>query len=182
MKQKLNNEWLELEDYLKGFILKQVKDSPIADDILQDVFIKVHSKIDTLKDDTKLSSWIFQITRNAVNDYFRRKKRFKIDTLNFEVSDDIATENETRKLAHCIRPMIDTLPEKYKEALRLAEIEGLSQKDLAHQLDISYSAAKSRVQRGRERLKGLLLDCCSIRADKYGNIIEQNEKSCSGKC
>ncbi len=182
MEQKLNNVWIELNNHLKRFIFKQVKDSHIADDILQDVFLKVNSKIDTLKDDTKLSSWIFQITRNSVNDYFRSKKNLKTDNLNFDVSDIISTENETLKLSRCINPMIDALPEKYKEAVRLSEIEGLSQKDLANQLDISYSGAKSRVQRGREKLKALLLDCCSISADKYGNIIEQKEKSCSGKC
>ena len=182
MEEQLNNMWIELNDSLKSFILKQVKDSHIADDILQDVFLKVNSKIDTLKDETKISSWIFQITRNSIHDHFRSKKNFKTEDFDFEISDTEITENETQKLSRCIKPMIDALPEKYKEAVRLSEIEGLSQKDMADQLNISYSGIKSRVQRGREKLKELLLDCCIIHADKYGNIIEQKEKLCSGKC
>lgn len=182
MEQKLNSIWPELNDYLKGFIFKQVRDSHITDDILQDVYLKVNLKIKTLKDETKLTSWIFQITRNAVNDYYRSNKKKFDNDINFELTDNIVIQDETQKLVRCINPMINSLPEKYKEAIRLSEIDGLSQKDLAIQLDISYSGAKSRVQRGREKLKALLLDCCSISADKYGNIIEQKEKSCSGKC
>ena len=180
MEQKLNIIWLELNDYLKGFIFKQLKDNHIADDILQDVYLQVNSKIHTLKDETKLSSWIFQITRNAINDYYRSNKK-KFDN-SFELSNDNSIQDENQELVRCVNPMIESLPAKYREAIRLSEIEGLSQKDLAKHLNISYSGAKSRVQRGRKQLKSLLLQCCTIQSDKYGNILKQEEKSCSGKC
>lgn len=182
MEQKLNIIWTDLNDYLKGFIFKQVRDSHITDDILQDVYIKVNLKIKTLKDESKLTSWIFQITRNAVNDYYRSNKRKFDSDFNFELADNIVIQDETQKLVRCINPMIESLPEKYREAIKLSEIEGLSQKELAKHLNISYSGAKSRVQRGREQLKGLLLQCCTIKSDKYGNILKHEEKSCSGKC
>ena len=184
MEQKLNNIWADLHDYLKGFIFKQVHDIHMAEDILQDVYLKVNSRINTLKDEAKITSWIFQIARNAVNDYFRNKKKLSENEFDFELSDNISISDETQKLVRCINPMIDALPEKYREAVKLSEIEGLSQKDLAKHLDISYSGAKSRVQRGREKLKDLLMQCCSIQSDKYGNILKQKQKqkSCSGKC
>jgi RNA polymerase sigma-70 factor (ECF subfamily) len=182
MEQKLNDIWIELSDYLKGFISKQVKGSYVAEDILQDVFLKVNSQIDALRDETKLTAWIFQITRNAINDHFRSQNKLKTAHLNIEVLDTEITENETRQLSYCVQSMLNTLPKKYKEAVRLSEIEGLSQKDLADQLGISYSGAKSRVQRGREKLKKQLLQCCIIAADKYGNVLDYKEKACPNRC
>jgi len=77
--------------------------------------------------------------------------------------------------------MIKTLPDKYRDALEMSEINGVSHKEIAEELNISYSGAKSRVQRGREKLKEVLLHCCEIKADKYGNIIEYHERDKSGK-
>ncbi|RMG58329.1 MAG: sigma-70 family RNA polymerase sigma factor [Bacteroidetes bacterium] len=91
-------------------------------------------------------------------------------------SEDMASETEdpdlTTRFSACIRPMIEGLPEPYREALWLSEMEGLSQKELAARLGISYSGAKSRVQRGREKLKAQILACCEVSADRYGNIID----------
>jgi len=64
------------------------------------------------------------------------------------------------------------LPQKYLEALELYEFQGLSQKELSEKLGISYSGAKSRVQRGRKKLKYLLEGCCHIESDRYGNIVD----------
>jgi RNA polymerase sigma-70 factor (ECF subfamily) len=91
-------------------------------------------------------------------------------------------ENLTTEFSICIVPMIDALPEKYKQAITLSEIEGISQKDLAKNLNISYSGAKSRVQRGREMLKSLLQECCKISTDTYGNITKYKIKNCNNNC
>ncbi|MEO1451622.1 MAG: sigma factor-like helix-turn-helix DNA-binding protein, partial [Bacteroidota bacterium] len=70
------------------------------------------------------------------------------------------------------------LPPKYQEALTATALEGVSQKELAEQLGISYSGAKSRVQRGKEKLKSLILACCKTETDRYGNLIEIQKKAC----
>ena len=75
MKENIEELWLKLGNKLKAFILSKVHDETTADDILQEVFLKIHSKIDTLNDDTKIQSWIYQITRNLVVDYFRSIKK-----------------------------------------------------------------------------------------------------------
>jgi RNA polymerase sigma-70 factor (ECF subfamily) len=182
MEENLYNVWFGLNDYLKSFVYKQVRDINLVDDIIQDVFIKVKLNVNKLDDKTKLTSWIFQITRNTINDYFRKKKYSFENISDYEVEDQELFQDETPELARCITPMIDALPLKYREAIRLVEIEGVSQKEMASNLNISYSAAKSRVQRGREKLKDLLLECCTIVSDKYGDIIEQQENSCSENC
>jgi RNA polymerase sigma-70 factor, ECF subfamily len=78
--------------------------------------------------------------------------------------------------------MVDALPNAYREALRLTEYEGLSQKQLSTQLGISFSGAKSRVQRARAKIKQQLLDCCHFQLDHAGRIIDYQPHCacCSG--
>jgi RNA polymerase sigma-70 factor (ECF subfamily) len=113
----------------------------VANDIVQDVFLKVQAKINQLKDTDKLTSWIFQITRHAITDYFRPKtKTFDITELQWE-SD---TQELNECVAICLNKLVYTLPQKYRDAVVLAEVENLSQTVLAERLGISYSGAKSR--------------------------------------
>ena len=183
MEQNVNTIWSGLNDHLQGFISKKVLDKDTAQDIVQDVFLKFQTKIGTLKDEEKVTSWIFQIARNAINDHYRKQQRTMSEELGDEdLKEEVFEVDETKELSRCVSHMISSLPEKYKEALMLSEMEGLSQKELADKLGISYSGAKSRVQRGREKLKELFLQCCTISADKYGNIIEYQKKDCSDNC
>lgn len=171
--------WNDLNKALINFINQKVKNKEIAKDINQDVFVKVFSKIDTLKNKDKIIPWIYQITRNEINTYFRKQKFNSEIAVVEEV--EILDKNLTAEFSKCMLPMINSLPEKYKEAIKLSEIENLSQKELALRLNISYSGAKSRVQRGREMLKKSLQQCCTISTDVYGNITDFQEKDC-GKC
>jgi RNA polymerase sigma-70 factor (ECF subfamily) len=68
--------------------------------------------------------------------------------------------------------LISTLPAPYRDALVLTEFEGLTQKEMAERLGISLSGAKSRVQRGREQLKRMLLERCQFEFDRLGRIID----------
>ena len=84
---------------------------------------------------------------------------------------------ETRgELASCLRPMIDELPEQYRDALILSELEGKTQQEVSVIQDISLSGAKSRIQRGRGMLKALMLQCCKIEFDKSGRPIDYSKK------
>jgi len=164
--------WEEYYDHLLMFILKKVPDKSTAEDILQDVFIKILSNIDSLIDSTKLKNWIFQITRNAIIDHYRKSKPSENISLFLDNEDIDANDDVTKEVGSWIFPFIITLPEKYKEALILSEINGMSQKEMADHLGISHAGAKSRVQRGRTMLKEKLTECCIFHADKYGNIMD----------
>lgn len=181
MQKKLELIWKDFHKELEGFIISRVKKREITNDILQDVFIKIQNNIGTLKDETKLSSWIYQITRNAINDYFRKFKP------QVEISDYNAMDKQeplnNRELEHCLAPFINQLDDKYKEAIILTAFKGLSQKQLAEKLNISYSGAKSRVQRAKGYLKNLFTDCCTIQSDKYGNVVDFEQKgNCENGC
>ena len=166
---------------LEYFILSKVKDQAVAKDVLQDVFIKIHLHLHTIKDHSKLKAWIFQLTRNTITDYYRKHKT-TVDTA--EIPEVIAAPNlpSEEGLENCVIPFIDQLPPKYREALTLTDIKGLSQTQLAAQLNISYVAAKSRVQRARQKLKALFTDCCLIHTDKYGNVLTYEKVGCGNDC
>jgi len=90
---KIEEIWLEYHNRLFAFIKKRVDESE-AEDILQDVFTKIFSRIDTIKDNIKIENWIYQITRNAVIDYYRgKKKNIKledwVETTQFDDNDNI---------------------------------------------------------------------------------------------
>ena len=162
--------WQELHQALTAFVRRRVPAPDAAADIVQEVFLKVQLHLPQLRDSEKVTPWVFQIARHAVADYHRQRQR----DLGAEVAEPLA-ESESRDLtaefSACVRPMIAGLPEPYREALWLSEIEGLPQTELATRLGLSYSGAKSRVQRGRQLLKARILACCEVSADAYGNIM-----------
>jgi RNA polymerase sigma-70 factor (ECF subfamily) len=170
----VQNDWKVLRRELRSFILKRVHDKAVADDLTQDVFLKVHASIDRLKHAEKLTAWIYQITRNTINDYFRKKSR-SIDPLDIDWESDSNNLNEC--VASCLKDLILTLPEKYREALQLAELDQVSQLQLAERLGISYSGAKSRVQRARLLLKQKMDEVLVVKTDTYGNVIVCEDKN-----
>lgn len=156
-----------------NFVLRYTQDRPLAEDIVQDVFLKVHDKLPQLKQSDKISSWIFRIARNAITDHFRRKSR-TISAMDLDWGPDVVTLNDC--VTSCLGEMLKTLPEKYRRALELAELEGMSQLELAERLAISYSGAKSRVQRARRILKEKMDAAYRIQFDRYGNAIACENK------
>ena len=168
MKTLTSNTWTNTRQELKNFIYRRVKDNEVAEDLVQDVYLKVHFKLGQLKDSDKITGWIYQITRNAITDHFRSKSK-GIPVTELDWGTDKHALNEC--VSSCLTEMLDTLPDHYKEALKLAEMENLSQIELANRLNISYSGAKSRVQRARQMLKDKMDEQYLIKTDSYGNVI-----------
>lgn len=179
---ELEQVWYTFRDPLKTFILRRIHQPHEVEDILQDVFLKIYTKLDDLRDEQKLRPWIYQIARHSVIDFYRKDKSFEQLPDEWSESDTPDEDNANRELAECLRPMIRQLPEKYRQAIELAEFEGLSQKELSEQLGLSFSGAKSRVQRGRQKLKELLFDCCHLELDRYGNVLEYAARKPASHC
>jgi len=159
MKPTTEAIWKDFSAKLGQFIRTRVADSATAEDILQDVFVKLQSRLDEFRDPAKLQGWLFLVARNAIIDYYRSRKKTSelTDSLPVELP---ANGVETEELKVVFHRLINSLPKANRDALLLAEFEGLTHKQLATRLGISVSSAKSRVQRGRERLKNLLIDYC----------------------
>jgi len=163
---------------LRWFVLKHVKDYHDGEDILQDIFFKIHSNIQSLKNMDKLDAWVYQVARNTITDYYRRKQKCTLETtLEYKgEADQGVPENASGSPVSCIRPIIDSLPEKYRQAIIMTEYGGLTQKEMAEKLGLSVSGTKSRVQRAREMLKKKLLECCHFEFDRLGNVIDYHHK------
>lgn len=166
--------WNESRNRLKGFIAKRIKTEADVEDVLQNVFFKLHQNAAKIEDPQKIYPWVFQTTRNAIIDFYREQKPAADDSekllseLPFEPSDKGVEE----EVLQWLEPLAGKLPEKYREALLLADFQGFTQKQLSEKLEISLSGAKSRVQRAREKLKEALLDCCFLEFNRAGHIIE----------
>ncbi len=169
--------WGSFKDELLGFIKARVRHEEDAEDILQDVFVKIHAGLKKVSDIKSLSGWVYQITRNTIIDYYRVKKRPPGELPDEE--SEYMPEQHAKQFYGCLESHINALPEKYRHAFKRVEIDGISQKKLAHELGISYSGAKSRYQRSKEMLRALFVKCCSIETDKYGNILNANTDHCS---
>ncbi len=171
MNATLEQIWHEFAERLGQFIRARVDDPATAEDIRQDVFVKIQGQLNQRKDPAKLQSWIYFIARNAIIDHYRSRKA------TVEVPETLAAETEPKteeieELKAAFRRMIYSLPEPYREALVLTEFEGLTQQKLAARLGISLSGAKSRVQRGRAQLKAMLHECCTFEFDRRGKVID----------
>jgi RNA polymerase sigma-70 factor (ECF subfamily) len=167
-----NRIWRESRAELYGFVLKRVRDEALAEDIVHDVLITAYAKWDTLKDLSKLRPWLYQIARNAVVDYYRSAKPSESVPEDL-VSEEAEADNRVRQeLARCLVPLVNRLSTPYRRALTLAELEGLTQREVASRLGLSLSGAKSRVQRARKMLAGALLECCRVELDRRGGVMD----------
>jgi len=183
MNATLEHIWHEFAGKLGQFIRARVADPATAEDILQDVFVRIQKRLGQLRDPARLQSWLYLITRNAIIDHYRTHKE------TVEVPDSLPAEpdehnGEVEELKAAFRRMIYNLPEPYREALILTEFEGLTQQQLAEKAGISLSGAKSRVQRGREQLKQMLNECCTFEFDRRGKVIgcEPRRKTDCSEC
>ncbi len=172
--------WRELRARLHGFVRRRVGNPEDAEDVVQDVFVRMQRNIDTLSSTDRLDAWAFRIARNAIVDHYRAlNRRNMTGEAAAKVMDDLAADGTVgepsndalAELAHCIAPMVRGLPESYRQAIQLTELEGMTQAAAAERLGLSIPGAKSRVQRGRARLRAMLLRCCEIETDRRGRVV-----------
>lgn len=162
----------DIQSYYKPlytYINKRVKNSLDAEDLTQDVFLRLSqsefNSIDNIK------HWLFAVTRNTIIDYYRKKK-LEIRTLEREFMAETYDDSEiVFELSQCIKPFIEKLPDEYGQLLKLHEIDGISQKEISEKLGIKYVTVRSKIQRGRLRLKALFIECCNVEKGGRGSIL-----------
>ncbi len=175
--------WDSLQESLFYFILKRVKDKELSRDILQEVFIKIHLKLDQLKDSAKVKAWAFQITRNQIAEHFRKTK----DTVALsEFNQELLSEDfESDDIEFCcFDNFVEELPQKYGKVVTLINIEGKKQVEAAEELDLSLSNVKSRVYRAKEILKQKFVECCQFSLNEDGLLVGEQDcqRSCCASC
>jgi RNA polymerase sigma-70 factor, ECF subfamily len=180
----------ELREPLAGFIARRVSDPQDAEDVLQEVLLRIHRHAGELADADRVLAWVHRIARNAIVDHYRRRAArpehaagAADDFGDVVATNDEPTDASRRELAHCLRPLLERLPDKHRQAVILTELEGFTQVDAARRLGVTVSGMKARVQRGRAQLKTLLLECCEVELDRRGAIAEYSARGGScGRC
>ncbi|WP_431164959.1 sigma-70 family RNA polymerase sigma factor [Tenacibaculum halocynthiae] len=160
--------WTKYASDLRNFILGKVKNTTVTEDILQDTFIKIHTKLHTLKDITKLKPWIFSIARNSIMDYFKSINRV-YEFTNSETETYIEENSHTEK--DCLRGILQNLPKKYRNPLFLSDIKGLKQQEVANYLNQSLPTTKSHIQRARKLIAQGFMDCCGYVLNEEGKLV-----------
>lgn len=129
-----------------------------------------------------LKNWVYTIAKNTITDYYRKKQ---LDTNSIEEDiffDHSINEDAGIELGKCVSSFINELPEEYKELMTLSELKEVPQKEIAKQLDMNYVTVRSKIQRGRKKLKELFSDCCTITQGGKGSIIDfQSKNDCDKK-
>lgn len=173
--------WEAFHTPLHQFIRRRVADEDVAEDLLQEVFLKIHQHAETLKEVKRLESWMYQITRNAIIDYYRSNRATTtLDAAGVvDLPEELPADDVVTELLPCVYAMVQNLPAQDRQALILTEYQGLTQKELGERLGLSFSGAKSRVQRAREKLKQQLLECCHFEFDRRGHILDYRPRCSS---
>ena len=165
----------ELYKPLFQYIRKRINDQLDAEDLTQEVFYKLaKSDIGNLEN---VKSWVYTIAKNTIIDYYRKKKIQTEDVGDLNLEAQYNEDHAVEELSNCITPYVNALPETYRQIMQLSELENKSQKEIATLLKINYVTVRSKIQRGRMKLKELFSKCCSIKQGGKGSIMDyiQNE-------
>jgi RNA polymerase sigma-70 factor (ECF subfamily) len=178
--------WEQFSPPLRGFLARRVPPGVDADDLVQEVFLRVVRGLAALRSTDRPEAWLFQIARNALRDSLRTRLRRdgRTDPLDEDLpadADPAADRAAEAELAPCLTAMIDRLAEPYRTAITLTSLQGVSQADAARRLGVSGSGMKSRVQRGRVQLRQMLVTCCSIAVDVRGGVADFHQRE-PGSC
>ncbi|HEY4178729.1 MAG TPA: sigma-70 family RNA polymerase sigma factor [Kofleriaceae bacterium] len=175
--------WRDVAARLQPFIARRVP-APDVDDVLQDVFLRMHRGLTTLRDDDRMTAWMFQIARVAIADRGRDRGRHPLADQPSGLEPAAETNDDDRPaeqaLASCLTIFVARLESPYREAVTLVELEGITIRAAAEMVGASLSAMKSRVQRGRAQLRCMLEDCCHIAIDARGAVTDVEPRATAG--
>jgi len=179
----MNNEIAQLYQPLFLYIKKRINNIEDAEDITQEVFFKLANSSNVKFNNVK--NLVYTIAKNTIIDFYRKKKILMTDIDDENIGEEYLNKNDDSfELSNCIRFYIDKLPKEYKEIMILSEIKEIPQKEIAESFNMNYTTVRSKVQRGRKKLKKLFTDCCSVLQGGQGSIIEIEKKGtcCNSSC
>lgn len=161
---------------LRSFIRARVRDDATADDLTQETLLKVYRTSARLRQDERIEAWLYRIARRTVIDHYRRQRTGEELPAQLAAEEKANVDAVQAVMAKALLHYLEELPLTYREPLRLAEFEGLPLAKIALRLDLSVTAVKSRVRRGRLLLKKKIQDCCRLEFDRAGRIIDYERR------
>ncbi|HVU34267.1 MAG TPA: RNA polymerase sigma factor SigZ [Opitutaceae bacterium] len=167
--------WREFSAPLRSFLRARTRSAADAEDLLQEIFVRIQKRLPLLHDTSKIQGWVYRIARNAVIDHYRTRREHL--PMDFEPESDDPAGEATVDLRPSLRRFIAELPPAYREPLVRHEFQGESMEEVAAALGLSLTATKSRVRRARLMLREMLDRCCRFEFDRRGRVIEATPRS-----
>lgn len=168
--------WRDIEARLRPYVARRVTSAAEVDDLVQDILVRVHKGLSTLRDDESFGGWVYRIAARAIVDAARARAREPLapgaDIVEAASAGSDEAADLQLELGECVALFVARLPSPYREAITLTELQGLTQKEAAEMLGTSLSGMKSRVQRGREKIRGMFEECCEISVDGRGRVVD----------
>jgi RNA polymerase sigma-70 factor (ECF subfamily) len=167
-----------LHGAVRGWFARRAPPDAV-DDLVQEAFLRIHRGLPTVRDRDRVGPWVWRVCRNLLLD--RRRSDRPEEALDDDVVDPAEVEvgDATAVVAAWLPAFVDQLPAPYREAVRLSELEGVSQAEVAARLGLSASGARSRVQRGRRMVREALDDCCRVVIDG-GEVVDVTARAGCG--
>lgn len=167
--------WHEIEARLRPYVARRVASASDVDDILQEIFLRMQRGVTALREAERFGGWIYRIAQHVIVDRARARAREPVLGVAEppEPPQELVDESDDlhAALGECVAMFVARLPDSYREAITLTELEGLTQKDAAELLGVSLSGMKSRVQRGREKLREMFHEVCQVSLDCRGRVV-----------
>lgn len=176
--------WVPFVRGLQAFIAQRVP-AGHSEDVLQETLLRLHKAAPTLRDGERAEAWVFSIARRTIADFYREQDRRPVDG-TAGTGEDVADQERSgrenladyegehdvhEEVLSWLRPMAEELPEMYRRPLIMADFEGYTQQEVADELGLSLSGAKSRVQRARVKLGEMVRACCEIEFGPEGRAV-----------
>jgi RNA polymerase sigma-70 factor (ECF subfamily) len=178
------DSWQVVGRKLGAYIARRLPAHEV-EDVLQDVLLRIHRNVRHLSDDSRFGPWVYSVARNAVIDRLRRKTPLTTEAVDLDRLASPDDPDGEPALLGCVTPFVARLPDVYRHAITLVELQGLSQAEAAKMAGISLSGMKSRVQRGRRLMREMFEECCRLTIDARGHVIEadcRQASSCADPC
>lgn len=180
-----NDNWSEFNTRLRAYIGRRV-DANLVDDVFGEIVLRVAEHQDSFDKADNSLAWLYRVASNVITDHYRRRG-VEQHALRY-IRDDASatnlheTDDNYAEMAECLQAMIESLPDDYRQALELTDLNGVTQNRAAEQLGISVSGMKSRVQRGREKLKQILNRCCQFEVNARGEVVDMTQRDTKNYC
>jgi RNA polymerase sigma-70 factor (ECF subfamily) len=159
---------------LRDFVGRRVPAGVDPEDVVQDVLTRLLQHADDVPPG-RVQAWALTAARNAIVDLLRKRRPGALD--EGAVPAPVEDDSDALDLARCLRPLLDLLDEDDRWILEQVDAGGRSQADLARELGVSPSTVKSRVQRARQRLRGIIERCCELELDSRGTPIDARRRT-----
>ncbi len=167
---------------LRRFITKRLGNAEEAEDILQEVFLRVLRNEKPLQAANTPLAWLYTVTNSVIIDHFRKQGR-RVQTGGAPIETLPGPDKaEAAEFGRCLTPLLNGLPQKYRDALTFVDLNGGRQVDLARETGLRPSTVKSRVQRGRRMLEVSIKQCCHIQRDGANKVMELSPDSANEAC